>query len=118
MLLPPKSLRSRLGDSERFSPLQREGERFTADGEVEGREKRQGGAGGEKEERNGKEREREMERGGGERNVGGGGEREREIVYWYPIGLEGSGNTGWWNWALTPPTEPRKMPSCSTDVYF
>lgn len=42
MLLPPKSLRSRFGDSERFKPLQREGDRFTADGEEEGgeREKR------------------------------------------------------------------------------
>lgn len=52
VLLPPKSLRSRFGDSERFKPLHREGDRFTADGEEEGgdRETRQGMAGGEKEE--------------------------------------------------------------------
>lgn len=48
VLLPPKSLRSRLGDSERFNPLQREGERFTAEDEREGKEKRQGGVGVEK----------------------------------------------------------------------
>lgn len=39
VLLPPKSLRSRFGDSERFKPLQREGDRFTANGEGGGRER-------------------------------------------------------------------------------
>lgn len=60
MLLPPKSLRSRLGDSERFNPLQREGDRFTAEGEREEREERQGGRGGEEGEGN---RKREREKG-------------------------------------------------------
>ena len=79
VLLPPKSLRSRFGDSERFNPLQREGDRFTADSEGEVREKRQGEAGGEKRQENRKsdgeregERQRERER---ER------ERERGVVY-------------------------------------
>lgn len=47
MLLPPKSLRSRFGDSERFNPLQREGDRFTADDERGDVGERQGGWGGE-----------------------------------------------------------------------
>lgn len=49
VLLPPKSLRSRFGDSERFSPLQREGDRFTAEGEGEGRREGKDGRWGERE---------------------------------------------------------------------
>lgn len=64
VLLPPKSLRSRFGDSERFKPLQREGDRFTANGEGGGREReeRQGhgdGVGEGEEEREDGKRERE-----------------------------------------------------------
>lgn len=65
VLLPPKSLRSRFGDSERFRPLQREGDRFTADGggEAGGQKARTGGHGGKrggwKERDEGREREGE-----------------------------------------------------------
>lgn len=65
VLLPPKSLRSRLGDSERFNPLQREGERFTADDEGEGWRK---GKEGWCRERRGDRKQR-------------GRDRERDVVY-------------------------------------
>lgn len=63
MLLPPKSLRSRFGDSERFNPLQREGDRFTADGEEEGGETREETRnGGWEKERKDERKEEERER--------------------------------------------------------
>lgn len=62
MLLPPKSLRSRFGDSERFNPLQREGDRFTADGEEEGGEREETGNGQWEKERKDERKEEERER--------------------------------------------------------
>lgn len=67
MLLPPKSLRSLFGDSERFNPLQREGDRFTADGEEEDREKDK------------KEQKREKKR--VEKTGSGRREKEKGAVY-------------------------------------
>lgn len=95
MLLPPKSLRSRLGDSERFNPLQREGDRFTAEGERgEGGKARREGWGG----RRGEQKE---------------GERERGVVYRGLAVCLGDGNTGWQTGPSPLPSEPRKMPGCS-----
>lgn len=99
MLLPPKSLRSRLGDSERFNPLQREGERFTAGDEGEGREKRQGGVG--------------VEKGEGTRNRGGGGGRERGVLFTEVLqDFKAMVALGGRTRPSPLPSEPREMPSC------
>lgn len=90
MLLPPKSLRSRFGDSERFNPLQREGDRFTADGEEEG-EKRQGAAGGEK----------------GEGMEGG---RERKVLFTeVPRNYQAEGALGWRGSLPFPPGSRKEL---------
>lgn len=90
VLLPPKSLRSRFGDSERFSPLQREGDRFTADGGGEAREKRQGKV------------DRENKKGNGKRD----GRGERKVSF--TEGLQ-----DFWA-AVEPGPHPscQKVPSC------
>lgn len=88
VLLPPKSLRSRFGDSERFKPLQREGDRFTADGggEARGQKARTGGQGGKR---------------GGWKDRDEGREREREVFT--------EGRRDFWA-TLTPGARPRPAP--------
>lgn len=91
MLLPPKSLRSRFGDSERFKPLQREGDRFTADGEEEGV--------GERRDKEWQVREKRRRR-----------KRERGAVYRGPTALPGSGGIA--RAGTHTPLEPRKGVAC------